>query len=398
MLPNKHLFFEFCLHIANLKLYLHPANGYGALAQLVEQWTENPCVPGSIPGGTTKNPYISKDFFVFGLILQKTTVLTVIDANTPLEELQNYLLSKEWLDAAEKITAIEKPGEGNMNVVLRIITDQRSFILKQSRPYVQKYQQIKAPVDRIAVEKKFYQAVRDNAVHAHVPKIIGFDASENLLLLEDLGNCKDMTYIYQKHAISNGLLDRLIFILGLIHRKKAPSDFPENMEMRQLNHQHIFELPFLEDNGFQLDDIQPGLQELSLQFKTDKKVRKIVKKVGKKYLKPGNTLLHGDYYPGSWMTEAENLYIIDPEFGFVGFPEFDLGVMAAHVIIATGKKGYMKRIHAAYQGDADLELMSQMAGIEIMRRLIGLAQLPLDRTLKEKSKLLKKARKLILSP
>ncbi|MBU2948746.1 phosphotransferase [Zobellia uliginosa] len=324
--------------------------------------------------------------------------MTVIDANTPLEELQNYLLSKEWLDAAEKITAIEKPGEGNMNVVLRIITDQRSFILKQSRPYVQKYQQIKAPVDRIAVEKKFYQAVRDNAVHAHVPKIIGFDASENLLLLEDLGNCKDMTYIYQKHAISNGLLDRLIFILGLIHRKKAPSDFPENMEMRQLNHQHIFELPFLEDNGFQLDDIQPGLQELSLQFKTDKKVRKIVKKVGKKYLKPGNTLLHGDYYPGSWMTEAENLYIIDPEFGFVGFPEFDLGVMAAHVIIATGKKGYMKRIHAAYQGDADLELMSQMAGIEIMRRLIGLAQLPLDRTLKEKSKLLKKARKLILSP
>ena len=28
----------------------HP---YGAIAQLVEQRTENPCVPGSIPGGTT---------------------------------------------------------------------------------------------------------------------------------------------------------------------------------------------------------------------------------------------------------------------------------------------------------------------------------------------------------
>ena len=27
----------------------------GAIAQLVEQRTENPCVPGSIPGGTTKN-------------------------------------------------------------------------------------------------------------------------------------------------------------------------------------------------------------------------------------------------------------------------------------------------------------------------------------------------------
>ena len=41
----------------NLKklLYLHSQYVNGTLAQLVEQRTENPCVPGSIPGGTTKN-------------------------------------------------------------------------------------------------------------------------------------------------------------------------------------------------------------------------------------------------------------------------------------------------------------------------------------------------------
>ena len=36
-------------------------NHDGAIAQLVEQRTENPCVPGSIPGGTTQtkcNPLI----------------------------------------------------------------------------------------------------------------------------------------------------------------------------------------------------------------------------------------------------------------------------------------------------------------------------------------------------
>ncbi len=38
-----------------MNLYLHPL-WRGTLAQLVEQRTENPCVPGSIPGGTTKNP------------------------------------------------------------------------------------------------------------------------------------------------------------------------------------------------------------------------------------------------------------------------------------------------------------------------------------------------------
>ena len=38
-------------------LYLHLLGlSGGTLAQLVEQRTENPCVPGSIPGGTTLKP------------------------------------------------------------------------------------------------------------------------------------------------------------------------------------------------------------------------------------------------------------------------------------------------------------------------------------------------------
>ena len=35
-----------------------------ALAQLVEQRTENPCVPGSIPGGGTKLPVLQGVFAV----------------------------------------------------------------------------------------------------------------------------------------------------------------------------------------------------------------------------------------------------------------------------------------------------------------------------------------------
>ena len=34
-----------------------PGRHYASVAQLVEQRTENPCVPGSIPGGTTP-PFI----------------------------------------------------------------------------------------------------------------------------------------------------------------------------------------------------------------------------------------------------------------------------------------------------------------------------------------------------
>ena len=45
-------FFRFCFAQFKIAAIFAPAMP-GTLAQLVEQWTENPCVPGSIPGGTT---------------------------------------------------------------------------------------------------------------------------------------------------------------------------------------------------------------------------------------------------------------------------------------------------------------------------------------------------------
>ena len=37
-----------------LTIFAIPKRKNGVIAQLVEQRTENPCVPGSIPGDTTK--------------------------------------------------------------------------------------------------------------------------------------------------------------------------------------------------------------------------------------------------------------------------------------------------------------------------------------------------------
>ncbi|MEK6153368.1 phosphotransferase [Flavobacteriaceae bacterium 3-367] len=320
-----------------------------------------------------------------------------IDTHTEITELQDFLSAKAWLRPDEHIISLEKPGEGNMNVVLRISTDQRTFVLKQSRPYVQKYQQIAAPIDRIATEHQFYSDVQSSKIAPHMPRVLGYDPSHHLMLLEDLGSCEDMTYIYQNRAIDPVYLDTLIQIIGEVHKTKDTKDFPENRELRELNHQHIFVLPFLEENGFSLDEVQPGLQSLSQPYKKDLALKKVVEKIGLKYLALGNVLLHGDYYPGSWMTRSEQLYVLDPEFSFVGFAEFDLGVLTAHLILATHKVTHLNAVAQRYQGQAEKQLIAKVAGIEIMRRLIGLAQLPLTRTIAEKDYLLQAARKMVLT-
>ena len=58
----------------NFALAFEKESNVGAIAQLVEQRTENPCVPGSIPGGTTKKDAIKFDCVFFYRILSYKTL------------------------------------------------------------------------------------------------------------------------------------------------------------------------------------------------------------------------------------------------------------------------------------------------------------------------------------
>lgn len=319
----------------------------------------------------------------------------MLELDTPIQSFQNVLTDLGWINN-ERVLKISSPGAGNMNVVLRVTTDKRTFILKQSRPFVQKYQDIPAPIERISTEFKFYDAIKGSLLDNHVPKIINYSEKHHLVMMQDLGDCDDMSFIYQQPKINSNHLDQLVNIVRQTHQTKAPSDFPINMALRQLNHQHIFVLPFLEDNGFQLDDVHDGLQALSLPYKKDEDLKSIVNHLGQLYLAEGDTLLHGDYYPGSWMVQNDRIYMIDPEFCFVGFKEFDLGIMMGHLILSTSDKRYVDKVIELYGGSVDRDLSKQIAGVEIMRRLIGLAQLPLKRSLNEKNNLLQIAYQLII--
>lgn len=318
----------------------------------------------------------------------------LIDQYTPKDEIQNLLTDLGWIKD-EVVKQVTVPGEGNMNVVLRVQTDQGSFILKQSRSFVNKYPTLEAPIERIGTEYKFYQALGPNLGQT-VPQVLAYSEHHHLLMLSDLGDCNDLSTLYNEREISNTQIESLVATLCQIHVSQIPEAYPDNLALRQLNNQHIFQLPFMESNGFDLDNVQEGLQELSMPYKANAKLKTTVNELGKCYLSRGSTLLHGDYYPGSWMQSEDNIYVIDPEFSFAGPAEFDLGVMGAHLIMITSDVENLEVVKGCYQGDIDEVLINQFTGVEIMRRLIGLAQLPLERTLSEKAALMKMAEGLLV--
>ena len=317
-----------------------------------------------------------------------------IDCNTPTDKLKQLLEEKGWLNQ-EEIISVSRAGEGNMNMVMKVETDQRSFILKQPRPFVFKYPDVAAPEDRIMTEFHFYEEIKHTALVHQVPVILHFDPKDYLMMMNYVQDAKDMIYLYEKREIQEEAFKTLVHSLNILHAA-SPREYPSNLELRKLNHQHIFHLPFLRENGFSLDNVQPGLDSLAEPFKADTALKQKVEQLGLRYLAQGSVLLHGDYYPGSWMYTDEGIYLIDAEFSHLGFPEFDLGVMAAHMVIVSADTSYIGELLKGYNHDFEEHLVLQMTGTEIIRRLIGLAQLPLVRTLEEKAKLLDTAKKLLL--
>ncbi len=309
----------------------------------------------------------------------------------------SYLAAKNWLAAHEVVERLARAGEGNMNCVLRVFTSERTFILKQSRPWVEKYPSIPAPWDRALIEARFYREVEAQpAVAAFLPKLLSFDPEERLLMLEDLGQGEYFEY----HEAD---LEQLIDLLLALHsafRGPERADAFSNYEMRALNHEHIFALPMRRENGLDLDSITPGLSGLAHRLQSDPEFSIRVRSLGERYLdaSAGTCLLHGDYFPGSWLKAGQRVYVIDPEFCFYGAPEWDLGVMAAHLYFAGLSNAFVEGLLSRYTKvtPVDSSLVFQFAGVEIMRRLIGVAQLPADFSLERKMDLLNLSHSLVL--
>lgn len=323
-----------------------------------------------------------------------------------------------------------------MNITLRVSTPNGSLIVKQAPPYCAKFPHIEAPEERIFAEAKFY----DLANHEHgaatqaptainptsapgvsqalsqtmsqtmvpqtlqqaFPQVHHLDKQQHILVMQDLGVTSDYEWLYthtddQRHLPDEHLAE-LVHILDALHQARWPADAFPNHAMRALNHAYIFELPFNDQrSAINLDSITQGLTALGLQYANDTELAHAAQTLGHVYLHEGNRLLHGDYYPRSWLGTEHGLRIIDPEFGFIGQHEFELGVLLAHLALCQrAKRGYAA-IQQHYHNAYDSTLLAQFTGIEILRRLLFISQLPVVADLSVKQHWLSVARNLVVT-
>ncbi|MEM6690527.1 MAG: phosphotransferase [Planctomycetota bacterium] len=316
---------------------------------------------------------------------------------TETDTAQRLLESIRFLESGESVESIGQPGDGNMNLTLRVQTDRRSFIVKQARPWVEKYPSIPAPLDRHDHEVAFYSRISEfDSVRDCMPRLLAHDATNHLIILEDVSPANDCSICYRA---SNGSAMLWRWLPGLInwledlHSIEVAGTPLKNSALRQLNHDHMFSLPFQAEPLIDLDQVTAGLAEEQKRVANDRLLTDRIAELGQQYLEPdfsSSRLLHGDFFPGSWMVlesgqGAEQtrgqprIFIIDPEFCFTGPPEFDWGVLQAHFVF-TGEEIPASLIPESL----DQSLLNGFAAAEVLRRLLGVAQLPLEKTLDEK--------------
>ncbi len=330
-----------------------------------------------------------------------------LDVERP-DTVERYLQASGWLEPGERFRGCERAGEGNMNLTLRVRTDRRRFVLKQARPWVEKYDDIPAPWDRSLSEQRFYQRVASlRDVSAAMPQLLGVDREARVLLLEDLPAASDLTDLYAGGtSIEESERDALVAYLRALHAGTRRADAADraslaNREMRSLNHQHIFVVPLDPGNGLDLDTHEAGLDGAARALARDARYVERVEALGQRYLADGPSLVHGDFFPGSWLRSDVGLRVIDPEFAFFGDPEFDVGVALAHLALADRGAAEARGWMDAYAKERDAvpldpELVTGFAAVETMRRLIGVAQLPIPPSDGRRAALLERSRAAML--
>lgn len=325
-------------------------------------------------------------------------------APSDLAGIDSWLERSGVLARGESVRSAAKAGEGNMNCTVRVTTDRRSIIVKQARPWVEKYPQFAAPWDRALREMEFFGLAGSHApLAARMPRLLHADVAGRLLVLEDLGRDGDYTDVYEGIAFTDFEIETLAAWLGELHRAFRDATDRRglaNREMRALNGQHMFVIPLQPDNGLDLEAITPGLAEGARELRLDTRFVAEVRLLDAVYMADGPCLLHGDFFPGSFLRTADGPLIIDPEFAFFGRPEFDAGVFLAHLLLARQPSPVFEWFLAGYvpPDGFDEHLMLRFAGTEVMRRLIGYAQLPLSLDSSGRRRLLTLARELVLKP
>lgn len=234
------------------------------------------------------------------------------------ENALEYLHKQGWISTSAKVETL---AWGVSNVVLRVITPERTFVLKQSRPQLRTRDPWFSDLERVYREQEVMQMLRPLLPELTVPEVL-FTDRDNYVFAMSHAPAGSRVW---KEALLSGdvnqtVAERVGLVLGLMH------------EITGRNHRLIE--PFHDHTVFvqlRVDPFYRRVQERRPEVAT------AVGEIANRMLATKESLCHGDYSPKNILTHDRGFTLVDYETAHFGDPTMDLGFFLSHLILKAVK-------------------------------------------------------------
>jgi 5-methylthioribose kinase len=345
-------------------------------------------------------------------------------------------------------------GDGNLNYVYRVINSDtnESVIVKQAGTTARISDEFVLSTTRNKIETEALQ-LQNELAPGLVPKILILDETMSCCVMEDLSHLTIMrtalinfeTFPLFAEHITDFLANTLVRTSDIVlnHKdKKALVQNYINPELCEISEDLVFTEPF--HNNFNRNEITPGNEAfVQTNLYDNEPLHVEVAKLKFKFMNNAQALLHGDLHTGSVFIDQKETKVIDPEFAFFGPMGYDIGNVMANLIFAWARGNalnekdfanwtehtlvdvielftlkfqktcniYATELTAKNQEFKDdylknvLQDAAGMAGLELSRRIVGLAKVKdissiesIEKRLQAERICLRMANQLILHP
>jgi len=354
---------------------------------------------------------------------------------------------------AQNITCLEI-GDGNLNYVYRVINNDtnQSVIVKQAGTTARISDEFVLSTTRNKIETEALK-LQHTLAPGLVPEIYLLDETMSCCVMEDLSHLSIMrtaltnfeTFPNFAEHITDFMVNTLLRTSDVVLNHKDKKELVRkfiNPELCEISEDLVFTEPF--HNHFNRNEVTPGNEQfVQTHLYANEELHLEVAKLKFHFMNNSQALLHGDLHTGSIFIDQNDTKMIDPEFAFFGPMGYDIGNIMANLIFAWARgnayeqKEFTEWVENTLFDVLDLfdtkfskawdehatEIVAKnsdfkqhymhnilkdtagMAGLELARRIVGLAKVkdittiePIENRLKAERLCLRVAQTLILNP
>jgi 5-methylthioribose kinase len=261
------------------------------------------------------------------------------------EDIIEYAKEKLTIFSAEAELKTKEIGDGNLNYVYKVWEEAtgKSVIIKQAGGEARISSDIKLSTDRTRIEAEIL-TLEGKLAPGLAPDVYLYDSIMCTCCMEDLSDHIIMRTALMNHQkfplfaehISTFMVNTLFLTTDVCmeHKeKKAAVKNYINPELCEISEDLVYTEPY-NDIAHRNNVFEPNKDFVQKELYEDTALHLEVAKCKFDFMNNAQSLIHGDLHTGSIFIKPDSTKVIDPEFAFYGPMGYDIGNVVANMYFA----------------------------------------------------------------